>query len=288
MNDEYDLTADGHDPKFVRSAARSGYVPGPGNAANEEDRHWERTGNAYWATSGPTQRPNEEFGEEYGPGFGGTEEQSRWHDHDIKLLGLGLGENATKEDRVLLYREASHTESPIITLCWRCGLKHVWSGSLETLPERDPCGAYLPSWFPALGFMHPWKDFKSLWVEIVYLIQSGRDYKFTIPGVVQQKPVENKQYHPYDVKWKYLHDERQGWWKCRNGPDATDHELTCQICHVVEDIDDRRSQKEFFAAKKALVEWTYKCLKHMSYGRDTADAAEAVVLRQGIDSISRL
>lgn len=241
-----------------------------------------RGGEGYFA--GLPHTPQEYF-QFSASGFGGVEQQTRWHDIDVQLLGLGLGELGTQDDRISLYRQAAHSTTPIIVSCWRCGKRHIASGSLASLPERDTCGAYLPAWYPAEKYDHPWMYCKSLWLEMMYLVESKRDYNFNIPGVVQQKPTPSLEYHPPHTRWKSMNINCQGWWKCRDGPDASQVELSCNICHKTRVVEKDPLQKEFDVKKQALVRWVYDCLKHLGYNRETAKAAEALVLRQGIARI---
>lgn len=54
-------------------------------------------------------------------------------------------------------------------------------------------------------------------------------------------PVWDLEFHDYSKKWRAL-GRRGGWWKCRDGEDATDVERECELCHDEKKIKaDRKS-----------------------------------------------
>lgn len=210
---------------------------------------------------------------------------ARWRDKAIRLLPLGLGDNATDEERNYIFAEAYNLKEDIHqAYCWRCGDVHILFGPPDDLPARDTHGAYLPGWFPAEKYGDPWRDFRDLWKEIIYLEESGRHFTFSLAGIKKLKPTLNGEKHVADEKWVELHGKPEGVWKCRDGPEATDVELSCVICHQTEvppGIDARL--QDYIIKKDALVKWVYGCLKQM--GRDDRAAAEGIVKRLGGDRI---
>jgi hypothetical protein len=44
------------------------------------------------------------------------------------------------------------------------------------------------------------------------------------------QPFWDLHFHEYSSKWRAI-SKRGGWWKCRDGEDATDVEGDCHICH---------------------------------------------------------
>lgn len=221
---------------------------------------------------------------------------------EIKLLGLGLGDNANRANQLMVYKEASVANGEFLQLCCRCGDKHIKMGSLSSLPDRDTCGAYLPSWYPAKKFLEkgkdPWLEFRGLWSEVVYLIISARDPSYPISGVKIFVPTPRTHFHKFnpeflevtDAEGKPKYPNGFGVWTCRRGMNASDVEKSCEICHkkgeqgVLEGYEVIKEVKDRF---EAMAEWVNSVLEHMGYEKGPASAAEAVVLRLGFDRIGR-
>lgn len=140
--------------------------------------------------------------------------------------------------------------------CKVCKEKHIPPGPPITLEDRDTCGAYLPEWFPLdelvsksksfkicerlliAGFSRfdkPWHSYTKMMNEMVRLeeILQGYGHK---PN--PDEPFWDFQFHEYSSKWRTI-GKRGGWWKCRDGEDATDVERECRICHS-ERLDSER------------------------------------------------
>lgn len=210
---------------------------------------------------------------------------ARWRDKAIRLLPLGLGDNATEEECNYIFAEAYNLKEDIHqAYCWRCGDVHILFGPPDDLPARDTHGAYLPGWFPAEKYGDPWREFRDLWKEIIYLEESGRHFNFSLAGIKKLEPTSDGEQHVADGKWVDLHGKCEGVWKCRNGPDATDIELSCVVCHQTEVPPGTDSRlQDYIIQKDALVKWVYGCLKQL--GRDDKAAAEGIVKRLGRDRI---
>jgi hypothetical protein len=56
-------------------------------------------------------------------------------------------------------------------------------------------------------------------------IQDGFNHK---PNPDQ--PLWDLQFHEESIRWKVI-GKKGGWWKCRDGDDATNAEKQCQLCH---------------------------------------------------------
>jgi hypothetical protein len=213
-------------------------------------------------------------------------EEARWRRNAIGLLPLGLSDNATDEERKYVFNEAYNVIDQPHGHCWRCDCVHIEFGPPDTLPTRDTCGAYLPGWFPAEQYQNCWKDFEGLWRDIIYLEESQRSFASTVSEVEQQQPISDKCFHAKDSKWRDMHPNSEGFWRCRNGPEATDAELSCVECHVPkrQESPDQPRNRYYYVKRNALIKWVYGCMKHM--GLDDEAAAEAIVTRLGVDRIT--
>jgi hypothetical protein len=126
---------------------------------------------------------------------------------------------------------------PELEYCRKCKTKHIPPGAPITLEDRDTCGSYLPEWFPADHYDKPWRVFKRLVDDMVYLDELSQGYTHK-PN--PDEPAWDLQFHEYSSKWRAL-GKRGGWWKCRNGEDATEVERDCHICHSETVAADRIS-----------------------------------------------
>jgi hypothetical protein len=111
--------------------------------------------------------------------------------------------------------------------CSKCKTKHIPPGAPITLQDRDTCGSYLPEWFPTEEFDQPWSAFTRLMNDMVYLEEIGQGHGHRPNPDV---PEWNLHFHDYSSRWRAI-GKRGGWWKCRDGEDATDVERDCQVCH---------------------------------------------------------
>ena len=62
----------------------------------------------------------------------------------------------------------------------------------------------------------------------VYLTELAQGYNHKPNPDV---PVWDLYFHDYSKKWKVIH-RRGGWWKCRDGKDASELERACELCHA--------------------------------------------------------
>ena len=113
-------------------------------------------------------------------------------------------------------------DKPELEYCSKCKTKHIPPGVPITLEDRDTCGSYLPEWFPAEDYEKPWRAFNKLMNDMLYLDELSKGYNHK-PNPDEQ--AWDLQFHEYSRKW------RGGWWKCRDGEDATDVERNCHVCH---------------------------------------------------------
>jgi len=111
--------------------------------------------------------------------------------------------------------------------CKKCKTAHIPPGPPITLEDRDTCGSYLPEWLPAEDYEKPWKQFKKMINDMVYLTELTQGYNHKLNP---DAPAWNLQFHDYSKKWRAL-GRRGGWWKCRDGEHATDEERDCQLCN---------------------------------------------------------
>ncbi|KAM3077161.1 hypothetical protein ACMFMG_003373 [Clarireedia jacksonii] len=120
-----------------------------------------------------------------------------------------------------------------IEYCQICKQIHIPPGSPITLPDRDTCGAHLPGWFPSEGMTRPWVYLSDMLNEYVRLSEIEQGYTH-LPN--PDKPIWNFEFHDDNEKWKEIgrYKGKGGWWKCRNGENATAAEKSCKVCHTDE------------------------------------------------------
>jgi hypothetical protein len=53
-------------------------------------------------------------------------------------------------------------------------------------------------------------------------------------------PAWDLQFHDYSKKWRAI-GRRGGWWKCRDGEDATEVERNCDLCHDSKAEDEKKT-----------------------------------------------
>ena len=122
-----------------------------------------------------------------------------------------------------------HIENETLKLdnCKKCKIAHILPGPPITLEDRDTCGSYLPDWFPAEDYEKPWKQFRKMINDMVYLTELTQGFSHK-PN--PDAPVWDLNYHDYDKKWRML-GRRGGWWKCRADEAAAKVEKDCELCH---------------------------------------------------------
>jgi hypothetical protein len=145
-----------------------------------------------------------------------------------------------------------------IEYCQTCKQIHIPPGSPITLPDRDTCGAHLPGWFPSEGMTRPWIYLSEMLNEFVRLSEIEQGYSH-LPN--PDRPIWNFEFHNDNEKWKEIgrYKGKGGWWKCRNGENATAAEKSCKVCHTDEAIardSEMRARKGDMtvAGRKAHIE----------------------------------
>ena len=118
-------------------------------------------------------------------------------------------------------------DKPQFEHCKKCQRAHIPPGPPITLEDRDTCGSGLPEWFPADDYEKPWKTFKKMINDSVYLTELNQGYTHKPNPEAKDWDLH---FHEYNKKWKAA-GRRGGWWKCRDGDDAPDVERDCVLCH---------------------------------------------------------
>jgi hypothetical protein len=118
--------------------------------------------------------------------------------------------------------------------CKKCKKNHIPPGPPITLQDRDTCYALLPEWFPTERVEKPWDAFTQLFNEIIVLDEMSMGFTHRPDP---SKPEWNSEFHDRHPKWGQI-GRREGWWKCRSGPDADPVERTCKLCHRVKSPEE--------------------------------------------------
>jgi hypothetical protein len=121
--------------------------------------------------------------------------------------------------------------SPAIQLdyCTVCMKDHIPPGPPMTLADRDTCGSLIPKWFPSYLVARPWDTYRALINDLVALEEKAQQNDN--PARDMEKPAAwNLKWHEADSEWVAA-GRREGWWRCRSGPEAPVEEQTCRICH---------------------------------------------------------
>lgn len=113
-------------------------------------------------------------------------------------------------------------------LCTVCGDHHIPPGPPITLADRDTCGSLLPKWFPSHRVERPWDTYRALINELVALEEKTQEQQALSQDPA--KPRWDLEWHEGNAEWTAA-GRREGWWKCRSGPDAPEVERNCQVCH---------------------------------------------------------
>lgn len=113
--------------------------------------------------------------------------------------------------------------------CCKCKKYHIIPGAPMHLGERDTCLGQLPKSFFKYGD-HAWDAY-------IYFINKYVRHSEMEEGYGHKPNPDKKEfdmeYHERDRKWfKAGHPRGEGWWKCRNGPDASMAERMCSKCHT--------------------------------------------------------
>ncbi|QSZ33134.1 hypothetical protein DSL72_002720 [Monilinia vaccinii-corymbosi] len=150
--------------------------------------------------------------------------QKAWIRYEPSASGEIYNEDEQKADFIRNLDEGAQIE-----FCKKCKERHIPPGSPITLSERDPCGAYLPEWFPSEGVHKPWSNFRQMLNHWVLLCEMEQGYTHRENP---ERPVWNLEFHDTHEKWRQIGRSRGlgGWWKCRSGPGATYAERSCRVC----------------------------------------------------------
>ncbi|ESZ95685.1 hypothetical protein SBOR_3905 [Sclerotinia borealis F-4128] len=206
--------------------------------------------------------------------------QNSWIDFEPSVIGEIYSGVEQKADFIRNMDEGAQIE-----YCKKCKERHIPPGSPITLPERDPCGSYLPEWFPTEGIQKPWYHFKQMINNWVCLVEIEQGYTHN------EDPARhfwNLEYHDHHEKWKQIGRiaGQGGWWKCKNGLDATYAERSCRVCTSRDAIEREievqlYKQKQTVAQSKAGIEnWITNMVKEG--GRRDKEAVLATWLANGI------
>ncbi|KAI9055000.1 hypothetical protein LZ554_002143 [Drepanopeziza brunnea f. sp. 'monogermtubi'] len=207
-NSGFQLTSDAHDPKYAHVHEETG----PTMVSRSMVRVLLNAGGSESKDAGQTTPDLSAM-----PGDGTSEAPKKSQTAAasqipmLNFLGVNLLECSGEDDELM------H--------CKRCGKTHIEPGPPVTLATRDPCGAFLPDWFPVDRVRgKPWDIFRKLINEIKHIedIEAGR--------ATLDKPWD-KEYHDEHPKWQAIGHPQGGWWNCRSGPEATAVERMCKKCH---------------------------------------------------------
>jgi len=136
------------------------------------------------------------------------------------------GEIYTAEEQRKDFVDNVNKSGSQLGYCSKCMKRHIPPGPPITLADRDTCGADLPEWFPSHLVDKPWDTFTAMMNELIELEELTADPIKGDPN----KPPWDFEYHDADEKWAAV-GRREGWWKCRSGPEAPMVEQTCTLCH---------------------------------------------------------
>lgn len=114
--------------------------------------------------------------------------------------------------------------------CTVCRSSHIPPGPPITLADRDTCGSLLPKWFPAHLLTRPWDTYRQLINELVALDEKAQEERERAQDPDPSKPRWDLEWHESDAEWVAA-GRREGWWRCRSGPEAPPVERNCRVCH---------------------------------------------------------
>jgi hypothetical protein len=148
--------------------------------------------------------------------------------------------------------------SPVIQLdyCTVCMKDHIPPGPPMTLADRDTCGSLIPKWFPSYLVSRPWDTYRALINDLVALEEKAQQKDN--PAKDMDKPAAwNLKWHEADSEWVAA-GRREGWWRCRGGPDAPVEEQTCRVCHGEDDPSEEEltiwEEGEMLAERKKILQ----------------------------------
>ncbi|KAI6716577.1 hypothetical protein JHW43_000836 [Diplocarpon mali] len=211
-NQDYYLTSDGRDPKFSRRIPQAGPTLVPRYYVKATILSAAEANGREKAESVDRPAITAVCGSE-------TEEDS---DDLVELEDT----EARRPGKPKEFGNASHYGSGTEPMhCKVCEKFHIPPGSTISLSIRDTCGSFLPAWFPAENYPrgHAWRVFTGLINEIKKL----EDYE---SGRMPLKIPWDKYFHEEHPKWAAAGYPRGGWFKCRDGPDASPVERSCKSC----------------------------------------------------------
>lgn len=124
-----------------------------------------------------------------------------------------------------------------LEFCTVCETKHIPPGPPITLADRDTCGSLLPKWFPSRLVARPWDTYRALINELVALEEKAEEQRARVQD--RDRPRWDLEWHEAGPEWAAA-GRREGWWRCRSGPEAPDVERRCQVCHGEREAGERR------------------------------------------------
>ncbi|KAJ5052406.1 uncharacterized protein L3040_002156 [Drepanopeziza brunnea f. sp. 'multigermtubi'] len=241
-NSGFQLTSDAHDPKYAHVHEETGptmvsrsMVRELLNADGSESKGAGQTTPARSAMpgDGTSEAPKE------------SQTAAASQIPTLDFLGVNILECSGEDDELM------H--------CKICGKTHIEPGPPVTLATRDPCGAFLPDWFPIDRVPdRPWEFFRMMINEVKHIedIEAGR---------ATLEKSWDKEYHDEHPKWQAIGHPQGGWWNCRTGPEATAAERMCKKCHKQKPLADPNNPPPVYFTmeqvrnrKKSAMDWMAK------------------------------
>ncbi|KAA8564363.1 hypothetical protein EYC84_011307 [Monilinia fructicola] len=127
--------------------------------------------------------------------------QKAWIRYEPSAIGEIYNGDEQKADFIRNLDEGAQIE-----YCKKCKERHILPGSPLTLSERDPCGAYLPEWFPSDGVHKPWSNFRQMLNHWVLLCEMEQGYTHRENP---ERPNWNLEFHDTHEKMETDLDERR-------------------------------------------------------------------------------
>jgi hypothetical protein len=288
-NEDYELTSDGRDPKFVYTAPvytpltteesvlpiQSTILPEPREVI-QQIIHPQLMNRFQSPVSCPIHYT-----------LYNARQHTGYNDMATRLLGAAIGDCEAYETRDQIYANPLGLPPQLYLYCWRCSFIHIPPGDLEDLPNRDTCGSYLPDWLPAKKCTDPWHHFRDIWKDICHRVGTGLPSDYDSFKPTEKQSTLDKKWHTTDHKWQDIHPELSGFWRCNKGPKATVAELSCAVCHVPKVFEqysnDHPHVQLYNIRRDALITWVHGTLRR--FGADDEAAAVGIVNRISADRI---
>ena len=184
------------------------------------------------------QREDEDTGESEDEGLFMNDEMSKGErlarNIDFRRDGWNMiapgvsGDILSAEEQREDFIEDINNNGEQLEFCTVCKTAHIPPGPPITLADRDTCGSQLPKWFPAHLVPRPWDTYRRLINELVALEEKAQERRARAQD--PHKPSWDLEWHEADAELAAA-GRREGWWRCRGGPEAPAVERKCQVCH---------------------------------------------------------